>query len=92
MITLDQIEEVKNKFKELYWKKNKDKFNAVLIDQHFTVNIVEDDPDIDEEFIEGDYYLKVFLFDMADAEGLPREIDGAEIVYAPTYPKKQPDA
>lgn len=92
MITLNQIEEVKNKFKELYWKKNKDKFNAVLIDQHITVNLSENEDQFDEEIIEGPFFLKVFLFDMKDAEGLPLEIDGAEIQYVPTFPKNEPDA
>lgn len=96
MITLEQVEEVKNKFKELYWKKDKEKFNAVLIDQHIFVKESEEMADdglpIDEEVVEGDFFLKVFLFDMKDAERLPQEIDGVEIMYVPTYPKKQPDA
>jgi len=90
MINREQVEEVRNKFKATFWRPTKEKFNAIIIDQHIHVNEV-DELMVDAEIVEGDFFLKVFLFDMKDAEQLPTEIDGVEIKYVPTFPKKEPD-
>ena len=79
MITFEQAEAAKNKFKEFYWKQDKDKFNVLTIGQYIQIEEVEGEEFLD--IIDGDYYVKVFLFDLNDAEELPVEIDGVEVKY-----------
>jgi hypothetical protein len=79
VITFEQAEAAKDKFKQEYWQQDKDKFNVLAIEQYIELKEIDGGDDI--EIIDGDYYVKVFLFDLDDAKELPKEIDGVEVKY-----------
>lgn len=78
----------KDKFKELYWKKNREQFNVIGIGEEYIFNILsaETDPDmfeISETDVVEVFFVKVYLFDINDvvALNLPSSIDDVDVRY-----------
>lgn len=78
MANYEEAIAAKKKFKTEYWKKSKDIFNIIMIEA-----LLDYDEEKDELMSE-DYKIKVYLFDITDAEKLPKNIEGVEIVYEKT--------
>jgi hypothetical protein len=87
MITFEQAQAARDKFKETYWQHDKDKYNVLAVEQYIEVKETEFEGEEYLDIIDGDHYVKVFLFDLDDAKDLPIEIDGVEVKYS--APKKK---
>lgn len=72
MVIKTAAQKAKTKFKKAYWEDNKEKFNIIGICKY---NESNDDG----------YYIIAYIFDMKDAENLPKDIDGVEVKYIPVF-------
>lgn len=77
MATEEQALAAKEKFKEEFWKKDPNKYNIIGIGVEVTFD--EEGDDVLDEL----YFVRVYLFNVKDAEGFPATIDEVEIKYLP---------
>lgn len=85
MSTYEEAIAAKEKFKEEYWKKAPSKYNAIAIGIDILFTLVEEEITNEVE----DYFVKAYLFDLNDKEGLPPTIDGVEIKYISVIEKEE---
>jgi hypothetical protein len=90
MTTYEEAISAKDKFKAEYWSKNPEQYNVVMIgvdimydETNFNSVFADKDEECPDIILDQQYYVKVFLFDMANAEELPNSIDEVEIRYLP---------
>lgn len=87
MSTYDEAQAAKEKYKDLYWKKNPEKFNIISIETN--VLLVDETDEASDLEIEDNFFIMAYLFDMTDIKTLelPQSMDGVFIKYAPVIEK-----
>lgn len=81
MATYEEAVSAKDKFKNEFWIKDPNIYNIIAIEEDLIYDLIT------ETVIDEIYYIKVYLFDMANAEGLPKILDGVDIEYKSTISK-----